>query len=222
MTNKWPLPWRLLLAATVSAAAGCAMPFQHEGGQFSMSSQAANQVQLNGRFDKAYYRFSSPNHVTLVLVDGPITSPRQAVTIRLFWEPFAGYTPVDPQATNATVQYVVFASAPSGAGKRGHQVGIYSGAGFVYPDDTPGDPTLTGGLWQASVRLTDRSRRYTDQLGASVLEGSFSAKRNPEKVQQILHRINVEITQRLGYPRLIGRANTGDATPVRLARLSAR
>lgn len=224
MKRKTTLICLSTLAAIFSLAiGGCAMPFSSDTGQLNMTSQAADHLQITGQFDQAYYRFDSSNRVTVVLIDGPANSPRRAAVIRLFWQPFAGYTPVDPAATNATVQYVVFGDSPTSAAGADTQVGVYSGAGFVYPDNSPGDTTLRAGVWQASVRLTDRSKGYTDQLGASNVHGSFAATRDSEKVQQILRQVNVEVAARLGYPRMVRNEHRRPEQPdLRLARLDDR
>ncbi|MEM9414102.1 MAG: hypothetical protein AAGA29_01325 [Planctomycetota bacterium] len=159
-------------------------------------------TRLQGDFDTAYYAFDGENAVTVVLVAGPEDEPTQAAAIRLFWTPRAGKTPLSEDATNATVQYLVFADRRTDEGFY-REVGVYSGAGFLYLDQTPGSSQLTGSLWQADLLLTDRSERFKDLLGLSRIEGSFTARRDEQRVNDLLHQLNTRATARLGYPRLV-------------------
>ena len=87
--------------------------------------------------------------------------------------------------------------------RRVREVGVYSGAGFLYLDDTPGSSQLTGSLWQADILLADRSDRFKDLLGQSTLRGSFTARRDDARVGDLLRQLNVKVSDRLGYPRLV-------------------
>ena len=124
----------------------------------------------------------------------------------MMWQPKAGLTPVNPDATNATIQYIVFANRRTEEGFY-REVGVYSGAGFLHLDSTPGDARLNASLWQADLLLADRSERFKDLLGQSTLRGSFTAERDGVKVQELLKRLNLKVSQRLGYPRLVGEDN---------------
>ena len=82
-------------------------------------------------------------------------------------------------------------------------MGIYSGAGFVYPNSKPGGKRLRAGVWQANLRLADASDGFVDLLGQSLLKGRFTAQLDELNINQVLHRINVHVQQRLGYPRSV-------------------
>ncbi|XAL99071.1 hypothetical protein OT109_15990 [Phycisphaeraceae bacterium D3-23] len=172
------------------------------GSALAVTSRDDAGSRLQGDFDTAYYAFDGENAVTVVLIAGPEEAPTQAAAIRLFWTPRAGKTPLSEDATNATVQYIVFADRRTEAGFY-REVGVYSGAGFLYLDETPGSSQLNGSLWQADLLLADRSERFKDLLGLSRIAGSFTARRDEQKVNQLLRQLNSRVTDRLGYPRLV-------------------
>jgi len=194
----WAAALCLLLSPLL---AGCAW-FSDPSGAMAVTSQADASRRLEGNFDTAYYRYDDKNTLTVVLLDGPEDEPNQAAAIRLLWAPNAGRTPIDSDATNATVQYVVFADRRTAEGYF-HEAGIYSGAGYLHLDNTPGGSSLSGDLWQADLLLTDRSERFKDLLGQSRITGSFTARRDDAKVNTLLRQLNIRVTDRLGYPRLV-------------------
>lgn len=184
-------------------AAGCGSSLWSSQSALAVVSQDDTSLRLQGDFNSAYYVFDSDESVTIILIEGPEDSPTQAASIRLMWSPRAGLTPVNPDATNATIQYIVFANRRTSEGFF-REVGVYSGAGFLFLDSTPGDSSLTASLWQADLLLADRSDRFKDLLGQSTLRGSFTAERNSAKVQALLKDLNRRVSDRLGYPRLVG------------------
>lgn len=165
------------------------------GGKLAVRSQSNEGATLAGGFDSGYYEYDDANNVRVVLFDGPPEQPTQAAVITMFWNPRAGRTPIDPTATNATVQYVIFSGES--------EVGIYSGAGFMHPKGKPGGDRLSAAVWQATLRLTDRSENFQDLLGQAILEGNFSARRDDAAISQMVRRLNLIIRERLGYPRLV-------------------
>lgn len=179
----------------------------------SVVSRDDTSLRLQGDFDRAYYAYNEKNAVTIVLIEGPDDAPTQAAAIRMMWKPAAGLTPINPDSTNATIQYVVFANRRIEEGYF-REVGVYSGAGFLYLDDTPGSSQLTGSLWQADILLADRSDRFKDLLGQSTLRGSFTARRDDARVGDLLRQLNVKVSDRLGYPRLVDGA---DSRPIPVA-----
>lgn len=183
------------------ALGGCSlMPVRNSA--LAVTSRDDSGARLRGDFNTAYYAYDSANAVTVVLLAGPEDNPTQAATIRLFWAPQAGKTPISPDATNATVQYIVFADRRTEDGFY-REVGVYNGAGYLYLDAKPGVAQLTGSLWQSDLLLADRSERFNDLLGQSRIAGSFSARRDEQKVSQLLRQLNHRVSTRLGYPRLV-------------------
>jgi len=191
----------LALVLFLPALTGCSLvPVRNSA--LAVTSRDDAGTRLRGDFDTGYYAFDSENAVTVVLLAGPEDNPTQAATIRLFWVPQAGKTPISPDATNATVQYIVFADRRIDEGFF-REVGVYNGAGYLYLDGKPGVAQLTGSLWQSDLLLADRSERFNDLLGQSRIAGSFSARRDEQKVNQLLRQLNHRVSDRLGYPRLV-------------------
>lgn len=218
MRLSQPLPRRvwinaglfLLLAVNLALLPGCSF-FQGDAGNLTLRSQAPSGSTLQGNFTTSIYRFDSANHLTIILLDGPIENPVQALTVRMFWQPSAGKTPIDPTATNATVNYVIF------TGSQGQEMGLYSGAGFLFPYDEPGDSSLSLGLWDANLLLTDRTTAFQDLLGPALLSGKFTAQRDDANTQDLIRRLNLLVSQRLQYPRMVAipqsNAIAGDRKP---------
>ncbi|MEM6504958.1 MAG: hypothetical protein AAF711_05790 [Planctomycetota bacterium] len=190
----------VILAALSSG--GCGSSLWASQSALAVVSQDDTSLRLQGDFNSAYYVFDSAESITVVLIEGPEDNPTQAAAIRMLWRPKAGLTPVNPDATNATIQYIVFANRRTDEGFF-REVGVYSGAGFLHLDSEPGNSRLTGSLWQADLLLADRSDRFKDLLGQSTLRGSFTAERDSVKVQDLLKRLNLKVSERLGYPRLV-------------------
>lgn len=191
----------LALLLLLPFGAGCSAIGMNRSA-LAVTSRSDPGTRLQGSFDSAYYAYDGDNAVTVVLVAGPEDNPTQAASIRLFWAARAGRTPIAPEATNATVQYIVFADRRTDAGFF-REVGVYGGAGFLFLNTKPGESQLTGSLWEADLLLADRSERFKDLLGQSQLEGSFTARRDEQKVAQLLQLLNARVTDRLGYPRLV-------------------
>ena len=167
------------------------------GGSLSVRSRDDQGVVLKGGFQSGYYRFDGDNAATIILFDGPADNPVQAVTMRLMWRPRAGRTPIEPTATNVTMHYVIFTPGESA------EVGIYSGAGYLYPRSKLGSSSLRASLWDASLRLQDASDHFHYLLGQAVIQGDFTVRRDDAAMERLRHRVNLMIRQRLGYPRLV-------------------
>ncbi len=186
-----------LLLTLALAAIGCTSLGRQPGGQLTLRSAAGSTAALAATFETGYYRYDDQNHVTVLLVDGPADNPAQAVTIRMFWKPRAARTPISTTATNATIHYLIF------AGQDNREVGVYSGAGFMFPYAEPGQPTLTAAIWDANLRLTDHTAGFHDLLGNAALSGRFTVTRDDVAVEQALHQLRIQLRNRLGYPRLV-------------------
>lgn len=190
----------LLLLVVVSS--GCQMirvPLAavQPGNKLTARSLTSPDTTLESEFDTALYSFDGKSHITVLLYDGPIDNPTQAVTIRMFWRPHAGRTPLTGAATNATVHCVIF------TGDQNQSVGIYSGAGFLHPKSKPGKAKLSADLRDATLRLTEHNAAFADILGQAVLEGRFSAQLDSAALTDALRRLQMSIRKRLGYPRMV-------------------
>jgi hypothetical protein len=213
----------LVLVIGCVTLTGCGLFVGGGRGDLAARSEAQAGAVLQGRFTHAVYSFDTKDNLTILLSDGPIDTATQIMTVRMFWQPRAAHTPLDPTATNVSIQYVVFtppgiAPAPGSAPESAPasiggidapkaQVGVYSGAGFLWPDSKPGKSSFKARIRQANLRLSDRSAAFADLLGKARLEGSFAAARDDEAVLAGLRQLHARLTAHLGYPRLV------DATP---------
>lgn len=170
--------------------------FGGAGGQLNVKSISDDDVTLRGGFESGIYTIADQNTATIILYDGPMENPSQAVTIRMFWNPHAGRTPIDPTATNATIQYVIF-------GDDGEQIGIYSGAGYLYPNSTVGADSFTGSVWQSTLRIADKSDGFDDTIGLARLEGRFTVTRDDLNINSAIHTLNAQVRERLGRARMV-------------------
>lgn len=201
-----------LLVAAVGVSAGCdprqsfveLPPLQPVGGWAQLKSTDPNGMILDAKFDTAVYHENSDDSLTMLLIDGEASRPNQAVMIHMFYLPLAGYTPLDATATNATVRYVVFAP------EDGSLVGIYSGAGFVHPKQTPGEAELEISAWDATLTLTDASIGFTDALGRTKMTGRFVMKNDSGATVEGMRLLSRQISSRLGYPMAV---DAGEAQP---------
>jgi len=173
------------------------------GNKLTVRSLTSPDTTLESEFDTALYSFDGKSRVTVLLYDGPIDNPTQAVTIRMFWRPYAGRTPLTGAATNATVNYVIF------TGDQNQSVGVYSGAGFLHPKSEPGKGKLLADVRDATLRLAEHDAAFADLLGQAVLEGRFTAQLDSAALTEALRRLQISIRKRLGYPRMV-LADTGD------------
>lgn len=186
------------------------------GGSLTIRSQSISETSavLEGGFDAGVYRFDDTDNLTIVLYRGPMEQPTQAVTMRMFWRPAAGRTPIDPNATNVTIHYIIFPSpshipASSQTDQAGTsetitaQVGIYSGAGFLLPSGKRHSNTLAGKLLQSNLLLTDHTSHFNDLFGPALMVGHFKAHRNDVATEQLLETIQDMIRQRLGHRRMV-------------------
>ncbi len=198
-----------VLGVILAGLAGCASALQTlglagsvlspVGGSLSVRSQRPGGAELQGGFQTGFYAFDDVNHITIVLLDGPEETARQAVTIRMFWEPWAGKTPISATATNASVRLVIF------SGRQEQEAGVYDGAGYVFPNTTPGGKELSAGLWDATLKLADCTAGFADLLGESTAKGKFTVRRDDAATQRILMRLSQRVSQSLQYPLLVKR-----------------
>lgn len=201
--RRWPAP-------------PLASAFSSPGADLTIRSLSRDNIILRGGFEHGIYTIADKNTAIILLYDGPVENPSQAVTIRMFWNPHAGRTPIDPTATNATMQYVIF------TGEGDKEVGIYSGAGYIFPRMDMGGRKFIASVWQATLRMRDdkqtvksqdgkavevhirdHSPGFHDQLGQAQLAGKFTVERDDLGIQQAMHRLNVLVRERLGRTRLV-------------------
>ncbi len=181
------------LAGGMLALGGCGRNL----GTLTTESATRGDVQIQSRYQTGYYTLQDNGLVLIVLVDGPVENPTQVTTIRTIWTPWASRTPIEPDATNATIHYMIY----TGPDKK--IAGVYSGAGYVFLHDRAGKPTMEFSLWQSNLILIDGTPGFKDLLGQSNMHGSFEVPRDDIKTQELLKRMREQISGRLGYPRQV-------------------
>lgn len=195
--------WKLVALALFTAASlSCAGTTGARDADLHIQSLANPRDIAVGGFDHGIYSLDGRSAMTVLLTDGPVENPHRALIVRMFWRPKAAATPLDETATNATVQYIVFKRDAVGDNSGG-AVGIYSGGGFVYPENDMGSPRLQANLWQATLTLADNSEGFEDALGASILRGRFTAQRDDEGIIDAVRRVNIAVSEALGVPRFV-------------------
>ena len=167
------------------------------GGKLSMYSETDPLTMIEGNFDSGIYSFDDTGNITVLLFDGPVDRPARAMTMRMMWKPRVTRTPLDPDATNATIRYVVF------SGDEKTTVGLYNGAGYLYPKGRLGSGHLTLSLWQGDLRWSEASDGFEDQLGQVRLRGDFSVHRDDKAMHEALRRLSVRLSRSLGYPQYV-------------------
>ncbi len=187
----------LTLLLLLTGLAGCQVGLPL--GDSSLTVQPQKGEAQTAHFKTACYSYDDHHNLTIVLIEGPADSPRRAATIRVFWRPRTGRTPLDKTATNATIRYMVF--PPSDP----PMVAVYGGAGFVNPRSEEGDATYRGDLWQANLRLSDASEGYRDAIGVADVTGPIVAQRDDARTKLLLRQLQQQVTRRLGYPMMVRR-----------------
>ena len=166
------------------------------GGNVKLQSLTDEQLKLEGEFDLVTYSYDGEQALTVVLIDGPEAAPTRAVLLRFFWRPSPAQTPIDEEATNATVHYLVF---PPDAG-----AALYAGAGYVFPTgNRAGSSRFAARVWDANLELADAAEGYADPWGPLRLRGGFTAERDDERTARLVRELTQRLSERLGYPRLV-------------------
>lgn len=91
------------------------------------------------------------------------------VHINMFILPKPGRTPIDAQASNAAIRWILIADG---------EVGIYSGGGFVLPAGKPGGNTFRARVRRATLKLESSSDFFNDALGPTRMFASFRAPKD--------------------------------------------
>jgi len=195
-----------------AALAGCAtvggVIAGSGGGATVTPVRGGSALEFNAR--SAVYAAADANTIDLYLTDlstaqidallgraepgtDPDTRGGQIVHIHLFLWPEAGRSPIDFDASNATLTHAVLtdlgpapANAPGALEPR--TVAIYSGGGFVLPGglfSEAGDDWLTGTIRNGTVRYRAGTDTSADPLGISSYHATFRARLDPRAAAEI-------------------------------------
>jgi len=163
------------------------------------SAAAGNDTTIDMAQDMSVYAAHDAQTIHVMLIKGPAESPDRAMHITMRWRPKAGQTPLDPSATNATVQLYLF---------EGDGVGVYGGGGHLWPRSTAGARRWSATLRNASLRPMHLSDQFNDMLGICVAEGALTAQRDEHATLELVTRIERMVEDRLGYPLMLGSAGS--------------
>ena len=194
-----------VLLVMLLCLSGCGALRPGPAGALTLRGAYEPERTLPTGFDTAIYGFDSPDSVTVVLVQGPVDEPERAMTMRLFWEPRAGRTPLTRDATNTMVRYAHFHTTEDGE----RRVRVYSGAGFVRPRTDAGRTPLRATVREATLRLIDVTAEQPDTPDTPdtpievTLAGRFTAERDDVATLSTVRRIEAAVSETLSYPRFV-------------------
>lgn len=161
----------------------------------------------------------------------PLEGGGQIVHLHVFLWPEAGRSPIDFDASNATITHAVIVpaatqpdravgegvaapSAPPSVSPSMPRVAIYSGGGFLLPGGVfaePGDPWLAGRLRGGTVRFRVASPGASDALGGGAYDLRVRARLSPREADELrraLAAMDRRASRRAGGPE-------GDPAPSR-------
>ncbi len=173
------------------------------GSTFELASTSRKVDPISSNFSTMVYGYHDDDTLEFILIEGEADDPDSAVYVTMNWRPRAGKTPLDPRATNATIEYAVF---------KGEGTGIYGGAGFLQPYAKPGGATLNVEIRNSALRLADASEQFKDTLGLAEAKGGFTATRDGAKLRRLLRKVRVKVAKDLGYPAFAHRQNSSAIT----------
>lgn len=131
------------------------------------------------------------------VTDGAEIGGGQIVHLHVFLWPEAGKSPIDFDASNATITHMVV--APPGVSSGGNEgalgdVVIYSGAGFLLPGglfSEPGDAWLSAALRRGTVRFRAASEGGRDPIEGGNYDASLRARFDPDAAGRLESLVSV-------------------------------
>lgn len=103
------------------------------------------------------------------------------VHVHMFIKPYAGRTPIESTAANASMRWAVLAQG---------EIGVYTGAGFVFPGRSLLGSKISGTVSGATLRLTRATPGFHDPLGPSSLSMGFTAREDAELAEGLSRRLD--------------------------------
>tara|TARA_Y100000589_G_scaffold43954_1_gene37000 strand:- start:1838 stop:2515 length:678 start_codon:yes stop_codon:yes gene_type:complete len=137
-----------------------------------VESISANPVHLASDFDVAVCSTDPYVEGSIWLTDVPVADlvggsveKGQILHLELLWTPRPGYTPIDFEATNLSVRYIVISEG---------EYGIYEGGGFGYPLGSPEGSSMILNVEGVTLQLAESTDGFVDLLSPAVLAGTFN------------------------------------------------
>ncbi len=179
----------------MGALGGCSlMGFQGTSGKAQILGVETG-ARLNPTFPTRAYTNTDEDTANIYLTDlsaealtallenpGDPSVSGQLMHVHMFVRPKPGRTPIQQTAITATVRHLIIANG---------QVGLYSGAGFMFPSGTPGDKIFGGSITRADIRLERATPGFIDRLGPAEMTISFAAKKDPQLSDELHRRIEL-------------------------------
>lgn len=195
----------LIALLSLLAQAGCNLGSGSAGGLRSVSLRN-DAVELVGNYTIAVFSNDKIAGTSIILSDVPIDQVMsgdvrngQIMHIELLWVPKPGDTPMDPEATNASIRHIVISNG---------QVGIYGGAGFALPSENPsGAEGVSFTIRDASLALQESTAEFIDLLSPAQLTGTFKAQRDDKKARQLYFGVCQLVTNAFGRTRYVMHAD---------------
>lgn len=186
---------------------GCASTVA--GGTITIDSQNAEPLRLQTSFAYGGYGVSDSDS-SLILSTVPLTAlesggfeTAQIIHVQLMWWPQAGKTPVNAEATNIIIRYVVLV---------GTEAGIYGGGGFAWPTGTPGKTGLGLEVTGSSLSLLAATAGFRDRLSPAELRGDVGGPLDQTVMTRFRNAVSQIVTDRLGRTMWIRAIDPHDAS----------
>ncbi len=139
-----------------------------------VESISANPVHLASNFDVAVCSTDPYVEGSIWLTDVPVSDlaagsveTGQILHIELLWTPRPGYTPIDFEATNLSVRYILISNG---------EYGVYEGGGFGYPLGTPESSSMILDVEGVTLQLAEATDGFIDLLSPAELAGTFNGE----------------------------------------------
>jgi hypothetical protein len=171
----------LLLLLVLPSLGGCSaigLTARSTRGEFVSDEQPHK---LTPRFATRVYHAEDANAADMIFSDldadtlrdraAWATTSGQILHARMFIQPRAGRTPIEPTACSVTLRYIVLA---------GGEYGLYAGGGFLLPDGKPEGNRFSGTIYNANLRLVSATPGFGDLIGSGRMSLSFRVKRDEE------------------------------------------
>lgn len=175
------------------AICGCAP--SHPSGTVTVDSRTANPLRLTTSFGYGGYAVEAGD-TSLILSTVPLEQLQsgtfkeaQVIHLQLMWIPDAGNTPVNNEATNIVIRYVVLV---------GKEAGVYGGGGFAWPQGTPGKTGLGLSVTGSNLSLLESTDGFRDLLSPAQLRGWIGGPLAPETMTRFRNTVSQIVTDRLG------------------------
>jgi len=209
LLRRSPAPRRapILTALLAALAAAASLACTAERAELSILARDGGRVLATSAGDAAprdagrvVYTYADENTVDVYFTDVPPRALRAwlmgepaprwtdggvVAHLHMFLWPVAGRTPIDFDASNATITLAVVAPHPSG---RAESVAIYSGGGFMLPTglaDAPGGAWFRARTRGATIELRALSPNAEAPIREGAATGSVRARLEPETAREI-------------------------------------